>query len=505
MKIGLSVLFLFVFAALCAAADVYQPVFIIPPSPDREFRGVWIATVANKDWPSAPGLSVAQQKTELISLLDTAARLKLNAIIFQVRPDSDAFYDSTIEPWSEYLTGVQGRAPQPYYDPLAFAIEEAHRRGMELHAWFNPFRVRLSTAPSTAPNDVARTHPEWVRHYGGELWLDPGDPAVRDYVLRVIMDVVKRYDVDGVQFDDYFYPYPVSSARGAEISFPDEETWVRFGERSGLSRDDWRRRNIDEFIQNVYQNIKAAKPWVKFGVSPFGIWQPGFPPQIKGFNSYAKLCSDSRLWLINGWLDYLSPQLYWSMDSPAQSFPVLLDWWEHQNVRGRHLWPGLAAYHLPAAEIARQVRFIHTQPAATGEIFFEMRNFQQNPALAAAVSAEFSQPALVPASPWLDSGPPAKPQITAHEERGLWVFQWTAFGASSTAKWVLQYRGLDGQWRTLLFPANQASQSFAFPPQIVSIRAMDRAGVLSQPASVEEKDAAKPAAAKSFWNSYKTR
>ncbi|MGH7979919.1 MAG: glycoside hydrolase family 10 protein, partial [Limisphaerales bacterium] len=310
MKAALSVL-VWLISALLAIADEYEPAAGDPPAPPREFRGAWIATVGNKDWPSAPGLTVARQKAELISLLDTAARLKLNAVVFQVRPDCDAMYASAIEPWSEYLTGVQGRAPHPYYDPLAFAIEEAHQRGLELHAWFNPFRARGSVLSPPAPNFIGRTHPGWVRKYGDGLWLDPGNPDVRHYVIGVIMDVVRRYDVDGIQFDDYFYPYPVSSDRGTQIPFPDETTWRAFGERTGLSRENWRRQNIDQFIESVYRNIKAAKPWVKFGVSPFGIWQPGYPPQVRGFNPYAELYADSRLWLASGWVDYFSPQLYW--------------------------------------------------------------------------------------------------------------------------------------------------------------------------------------------------
>ncbi|MGH7975233.1 MAG: glycoside hydrolase family 10 protein, partial [Limisphaerales bacterium] len=249
---------------LFAADEIYQPASIVPPLPPREFRGAWIATVANIDWPSKPGLPVAQQKAELISLLDRAAQLKLNAVIFQVRSACDAMYASPLEPWSEYLTGTQGKAPQPFYDPLAFAIAEAHKRGLELHAWFNPFRARNFQAKSPAAADhISRTHPELVRKYGGELWLDPGEPAVREHVLRVVMDVVRRYDIDGVQFDDYFYPYPKKNSYGEEMDFPDYATWKKYG--NGLSRDNWRRQNINQFIQTIYQNIKAVKPWVKFG------------------------------------------------------------------------------------------------------------------------------------------------------------------------------------------------------------------------------------------------
>jgi uncharacterized lipoprotein YddW (UPF0748 family) len=512
MKLAASVLVLLVSAMLVAAADVYQPVSGAPPAPPREFRGAWIATVGNKDWPSAPGLSDARQKAELISLLDTAARLKLNAVVFQVRPDCDAMYASSIEPWSQYLTGVQGRAPQPYYDPLAFAIQEAHKRGIELHAWFNPFRARGSVLSPPAPNFIGRTHPAWVRKYDDDLWLDPGDPAVRDYVVRVIMDVVRRYDVDGVQFDDYFYPYPVNSERGTELPFPDEATWRTFGQHSGLSRENWRRQNINEFIESIYKNIKAAKPWVKFGVSPFGIWQPGYPPQVRGFNAYAELYADSRLWLANGWLDYFSPQLYWPIKAPAQGFQALLSWWEAQNLKGRNLWPGMAAYvagvKFPVTEIASQIQATRAQRGASGEIFFEMRNFQENPALAAVVSREYAQPALVPPSPWLETTGLGRPQLSVKEAPNDLTVQWTVPGSPSPARWLLQFCGPDDAWKTAILPGYQTTQSFSFSPEMISIRAMDRAENLGPAAVIGRKSgpgAPRPAPVKpvtSFWSSF---
>lgn len=246
MKLPVPIIFapvIFVSMTLFGASGVAP---LAPPEPMREFRGAWIATVANIDWPSKPGLPVAQQKAELIALLDRAAQLHFNAIIFQVRPACDAMYASSLEPWSEYLTGTQGQAPEPFYDPLAFAIEEAHKRGLELHAWFNPYRARHLKAKSpVAPNHISQTHPEWVRKYGGQLWLDPGEPGVREHILRVVLDVVNRYDVDGVQFDDYFYPTPEKDADGHEIDFPDEASWKKYGEATGLSRDDWRRENVN--------------------------------------------------------------------------------------------------------------------------------------------------------------------------------------------------------------------------------------------------------------------
>ena len=253
--------------AMLLAAD--EPVSAPPPA--REFRAAWIAAVAtNQDWPSKPGLPVAQQKAELISLLDHAAQLHLNAVFFQVRPASDAIYASPIEPWSERITGTQGRAPEPFYDPLAFAVAEAHKRGLELHAWFNPFRATHPLAESrVALNHISKTHPELIRQYGRQLVLDPGEPAARAHTLAVVMDVVNRYDIDGVTFDDYFYPYPERDAAGRKVDFPDNASWQKFGVHSGLSRSDWRRQNVSQFIQKVYQSIKAAKPQAQFGVPVF--------------------------------------------------------------------------------------------------------------------------------------------------------------------------------------------------------------------------------------------
>ncbi|HEY5296712.1 MAG TPA: family 10 glycosylhydrolase [Verrucomicrobiae bacterium] len=495
MKIKTAILFasFFLFSAgLFAANEIYRPIFITPPEPPRAFRGAWLTVVAsNQDWPSQPGLPVAQQKAELIALLDRAAKLHFNAIIFQVRPASDAMYASAMEPWSERLTGTQGRPPQPFYDPLAFAIQEAHKRGLELHAWFNPFRARNKFANSIAPNHISRTHPELIRHYGDQLWLDPGNPFVRDYVLRVVMDVVKRYDVDGVTFDDYFYPYPEKDSGGRVLEFPDYEEWKQFGLPEGYQHDDWRRANVDKFIQSVYQNIKAAKPWVKFGISPFGIWRPENPPSIRGLDAYASLYADSRQWLAAGWLDYFAPQLYWAIDSPQQSFPVLLKWWREQNTKNRHLWPALDAAAVggkfSAEEIARQIQIERAQNV-NGEILFHLRSVTENPALTNVIGAEYAQPALVPASPWLDSTQPSQPKLTAILDKNSELkINWQSSGGEPAWRWVLQCRAANNVWSTQILPANQTTQTYQdFAPDIISLRAVNRTGNLSLPASLKK-------------------
>ncbi|HET7910880.1 MAG TPA: family 10 glycosylhydrolase [Pseudolabrys sp.] len=344
---------------------------------ESEFRGAWVATVYNLDWPSKPGLSPAAQKTELRALLDRAAELHLNAILLQVRPASDALYASRFEPWSEFLSGEAGVSPG--YDPLAFATAEAHLRGLELHAWVNPFRAAISAKQKLPANHVAKKHPEWVRRFGKQLWIDPGNPEARQYVINVIIDMLGRYDVDGVHLDDYFYPYPL---RPGEATFPDDATWARFGRRAGMSRGDWRRANINDFVHSLYRAVKATKPRARLGISPFGIWRPGVPSTIRaGVDAYGQLFADARKWLAEGWVDYLAPQLYWSIEPEEQSFPVLLDWWRAQS-HGKPIWPGIATERIgskrPAREITRQIELTRRGTSSPGQIHWSMKALMRN-------------------------------------------------------------------------------------------------------------------------------
>jgi uncharacterized lipoprotein YddW (UPF0748 family) len=460
---------------------------IIPPPPPREFRAAWLATVANIDWPSKPGLPVAQQKAELVSLLDRAAQLHFNAVLFQVRPVGDAVYASPIEPWSEYLSGRQGQAPVPFYDPLAFAIEEAHARGLQLHAWFNPFRAGhpLSRSPH-APSHITNTHPELVWHYGDQTWLDPGEPAAQARAFAVVLDVLKRYDVDGVVLDDYFYPYPVKNSVGQDLDFPDLATWKKYGASSGLSREDWRRDNVNRFVQQLSQVIKATKPWVQFGISPFGIWHAGYPPQTKkGFDAYEKIDADSRKWLANGWVDYLSPQLYWPIASREESFPALLNWWHAQNVRNRHLWPSLADSSVGGKfsieEIPQQTQLIRQQ-YDPGEIHYHIRNVVDNPVLGGMVRAQYAQPALVPVSPWIDATPPPRPELIVDTWKNSVHVDWEAAPGKPTRWWLLQTRA-GGVWTTQVLPPGR-NDIYLDNSNVdaVAVRAVDRLGNLSEPA-----------------------
>jgi uncharacterized lipoprotein YddW (UPF0748 family) len=368
----------------CASMESVRPQ--ARPNARPEIRGGWVATVNNIDWPSEPGLPVARQQAELRALLDTAADVNLNMVILQVRTACDALYDSPIEPWSEYLTGRMGVAPQPHYDPLAFAVAEAHARGLELHAWFNPYRARYHTTVSDlAPNHILRRRPDLVRRYGTHWWLDPGEPEVMDHTVSVILDVVRRYDIDGVHFDDYFYPYPENDAAGNVIPFPDDASWRKYRQRGGtLGLDDWRRDNVNRLVARLHREIKALDPDCIFGISPFGIWRPGNPPGIQGFDQYSQMWADPRHWAASGWLDYLAPQLYWPTFQEAQSYSALLGWWMAQDLRGTLIAPGNAVYriageqhHWGIDEYARQMRFTRELGAA-GNIHYHLGNIQDN-------------------------------------------------------------------------------------------------------------------------------
>lgn len=480
-------------AAGASTPGPYVPSQIKPPAPAREFRGAWIASVGNIDWPSKSSLSTAQQKAELIAILDTARQLRLNALMLQVRPACDALYQSPLEPWSEYLTGQMGKAPQPFYDPLHFAVEEAHRRGLELHAWFNPFRAGHATRKSgMAIAHISKTRPHLVRTYSKELWLDPGDKAVHDHCFAVMLDVVRRYDLDGIVVDDYFYPYPVRDTAGNVVAFPDSPTWKTYQQAGGrLTRDDWRRENVNVFIQQLYARVKAEKSWVKVGISPFGIWRPGHPEFIKGLDAYASLYADSRKWLDQGWLDYCAPQLYWSIGARDQSYPELLKWWCAQNRRKRHMWPGLSTNRVgpnrEAEEIVNQVRLTRQQRGASGNIHWSVRALLRNShGVADVLKREVYQPpALIPASSWLDNVAPASPRLDCEPEpRGL-KLSWQAGGAEPAAHWLLQLQA-DGEWTTEILPGRHGLRIVP-SADVVALSAVDRCGNVSLPTVVEKR------------------
>ena len=468
-----------------------------PPSSSREFRAAWVATVANIDWPSKPGLSTDAQKDEINAILDCAAELNLNAIILQVRPAADAIYKSDLEPWSEYLTGEMGKAPSPGYDPLKLWVAGAHKRGMQLHAWFNPYRAIHPSAKSPADaKHVSRTRPEVVRTYGRYQWLDPGEPEATDHSIAVIKDVVRRYDVDGVHLDDYFYPYPIRDDAGKEVPFPDDASWEKAREAGWTgSRDDWRRSNVDGFIERMYREVKAEKPWVLVGISPFGIWRPGHPKSIQGFDQYSKLYADARKWFLEGWVDYMTPQLYWPIDQKPQSYPVLLQWWSEQNKHSRHLWPGnftsKISEGLPAVELVRQVEVTRCHQDATGNVHFSMKALQKNYGGVADLlsQGQYALPALVPASPWLGDERPGKPVLSASKKGKQIRLSIEPGDGAIPGQWLVQVKA-GPQWIATILPGKANNHSLPVtqnekPVSSVAVSALSRTGLQGPVAVVD--------------------
>jgi uncharacterized lipoprotein YddW (UPF0748 family) len=363
-----------------------EPAPTPPGPPPREWRAAWVATVANIDWPSRRGLSAEAQQAEIRTLCDTAVRIGLNALILQVRPSADALYESALEPWSEFLTGTQGQ--HPGYDPLAVWLAEARLRGLELHAWLNPYRARSSTAKSAAAaTHLSRSHADWVKRYGDQLWIDPGEPAAAEHTLAVVRDLLTRYAVDGIHIDDYFYPYPVQDAAKNDIDFPDEPSWQKYLASGGsLARADWRRYNVNSLVQRLYALVHEVRPGTRLGISPFGLPRPDLrPPGITGFSQYDKLYADVELWLREGWLDYLAPQLYWPRAQAAQAFEPLLQSWQALNPLGRPIHPGLFTSRIDATpqswlpgEITGQIDSIRRLAPGSGHIHFSLVALAQN-------------------------------------------------------------------------------------------------------------------------------
>ena len=420
-----------------------QPLARTTPStpllpPKCEFRAAWVATVENIDWPSKKGLSTDSQKAEFTRLLDMHRRNGLNAVVVQVRPATDAFYPSLYEPWSEWLTGTQGKAPSPYYDPLRFMIEETHKRGMEFHAWCNPYRAVYAIGKSSiSPTHITRLHPEWFLSYGGTLYFDPGNKEVQQYVTQVIRDIVHRYDIDALHFDDYFYPYRIP---GKE--FPDEASFSKYG--NGMDREDWRRSNVDSIIVRLGAMIREEKKYCKFGISPFCVWRnsskdPDGSETQAGQTNYDDLYANILLWLKNGWIDYVAPQLYLEIGYKRADYPILLDWWASHSY-GRQCYIGLAIYRAgsnPAwrdpTQLTRQIQDIRNHPDVQGAIYFSSKSFERNPLGWCDSLREnyYNYPALIPPMPWIDSVRPHEPFVhNEYDRKEATQIAWLAKGAT---------------------------------------------------------------------------
>jgi uncharacterized lipoprotein YddW (UPF0748 family) len=380
--------------------------------PKPEFRGVWIASVDNIDWPLKGMTNPDSQRTEFIRQLDMHKSNGMNAVIVQVRPAADAFYPSPYEPWSQWLTGVQGQPPSPYYDPLEFMIKETHKRGMEFHAWCNPYRADFKIGESSiAPNHVTRIHPEWFLNYGDKKYFDPASKEVQKFVVKVVADIVHRYDVDAIHMDDYFYPYRIT---GKE--FPDEESYKK--SKTNLNKDDWRRSNVDSIMKMLSIAIKKEKPWVQFGISPFSVWRnkdkdPRGSDSKAGQTNYDDLYADILLWLKEKWVDYVAPQLYLEIGHDKIDYVKMLEWWS-KNSYGRNLYIGLGIYRSGSNaawrnpnELPNQIKLLRQYSNVQGSIYFSSKSFNNNPNgwSDSLRNNYYKLPARTPEMSWLPKNP----------------------------------------------------------------------------------------------------
>jgi uncharacterized lipoprotein YddW (UPF0748 family) len=389
-------------------------------NPKREFRGAWIATVGNIDYPTSKTLTTAQQQTEFIKLLDQHKQAGINAVMVQIRTNGDAFYPSELAPWSEFLTGRQGKAPEPFYDPILFMISECRKRGIEFHAWFNPYRAVANVNTSILDvKHVAIKHPEWLLPFGNLRVLDPGLAEVRKHVTQVVLEVANKYDVDGIHFDDYFYPYPTTG-----LTLNDSATYAN-NKRGITNKNDWRRDNVNLLVKLISDSIKSVKPWVKFGISPFGIWQNKSTTQplgspTGGLESYNDIYCDTRTWLQKGWIDYVAPQLYWNIGLAVADFSKLVPWWA-DNTFDRHLYVGHGAYRINAtdavawqnpSEMPNQIRLVRSNAKAQGSMFYNTNSLNKNLLgfRDSLITKLYNTPSLMPTMAWKDAVAPNIPQ-----------------------------------------------------------------------------------------------
>ncbi len=453
------------------------PLNTINVSHDRQMRGAWVATVYNINWPHSQTDSVNTMKNSLVEMLDQMKKLNMNAVFFQVRPEGDALYKSNLEPWSRYLTGTQGKAPAGGFDPLEFIIKEGHSRGIEVHAWLNPYRASVNANHSFAANHVSKTMASDVVKYNNLLWMDPGSERIMNHTYNVVMDIVTRYDVDGIHFDDYFYPYPSGG-----LDFPDNKTWDAYKKVGGkLSREDWRRDNVNRLITKVYNGIQKKKPHVRFGISPFGIYRPGIPPGITGLDQYNQLYADPKHWLEKGIVDYLAPQLYWPTTSTGQNYDKLLNWWLSINPLNKDIFVGhylaqLGKEGWTVNEFRKQLNSIEQRKhkKATGSIMYHIDPLLSNQnGIADTFKKEFWKSyALIPPIPGaIDM--PGEPKVLAVKENMV------SLSPDNKLKGFAIYKKVNSSWKFMEL-IQPSKDSIILKDGIYAITSVSRSGLESK-------------------------
>ncbi|MGO2366352.1 MAG: glycoside hydrolase family 10 protein [Pseudoalteromonas sp.] len=459
----------------------------------REFRAAWVATVANINWPQERGLPVEDQKRQAIKILDQLQKNNFNVVIFQVRPQADALYQSGTEPWSYYLTGEQGKAPDPFYDPLQFWIEQAHKRGLKLHAWFNPYRVHHPVGGVVSEQSMSKQMPDdVVQLKNGMHWFIPTNQSVINYSIATLMDLVKHYDIDGLHYDDYFYPYP-SYNEGED--FPDHSQYLAYQKQGGkLSKGDWRRDAVNQFTQTLYEEVKKLKPHVQVGISPFGIYRPKQPASIRGLDQYEKLYADAKLWLNEGWLDYFTPQLYWSINQYSQSYPVLLAWWQSQNSKQRHLWPGINALvandETGVDEVVNQIMINRGMLSESpGAVFWNVKSLEYFDFAQVLAKGVFQHQALLPKSSWLPSRDVEVPEVSFEKYKDTTKLSWQNKASAQVFK-TLIYLKYGDDWQYEIFPYQVRTtlvenSKNGHPLSGIRVLSVDRDETLSKPVIIE--------------------
>lgn len=442
----------------------------------REFRATWVTTVFRLDFPSTTALTPGQAQNEISRIVDEAASAGLNAIYFQVRSESDAFYASKLEPWSRFASGTQGTSPG--YDPLALFISTAHAKGIEVHAWLNPYRAMASLGVATAPTHVTNLYPDAAITYGGSIMMNPADARVRSHIVDVVTEITRDYDVDGVVFDDYFYPYPVSGT-----PFPDDASYDAYvGLGGALTRSAWRRDNVNQLVAAVSTAIHAEKPWVRWGVSPFGIYRPGMPSGVTGLDAYEAIACDSVHWITQDWVDYLAPQLYWTSTSSGQPFGALVDWWSSKAKPSRPIFPTLALYKVGTAaewapaEYETQIALARGAGGAAGQTHFRHAFLESDVAnIKTTFANAYAAPARPPVVPGVAGTTVAVPAAT------LTATSLTlTHAAPATIRGYAIYRSIAGEWELARWvPMSEAAAPVSLAAGNYAISAIDRGGVES--------------------------
>ncbi len=477
--------------------SVFQSSTNVMPTFSREMRGMWVTTVFNLDWPSNTTRTTAQQQQEAIDMLDMCAAMNVNTVCVQVRSQADSLYSSTIEPWGPMLRGTFGTAPNPLYDPLTYWITQAKARGIQVYAWINPYRA-LSSSTSTTPANHISKKAGYTDLYptsatANSVWIDPSGPGAQQ-TKDVINDVVTRYDIDGVIFDDYFYPYPYNS-----VDYPDSDAYAAYQGAGGtLSKKEWRIKNVNDLVQSVNLSIKQIKPHMKFGISPFGIYRssngitgdgrPRMPSPVIGLNAVDELYADSLKWMQSGWIDFIAPQIYWTIGSTNQPHGTIMNWWVQQNTAGRHVYVANAASSVASGswsvtELVNQINLARSNAGVTGNIHYRISSVQDTATLRNEFTNNtYKEPALIPAYTWIDGVPPLPPLVSLTQNTGLGTqtIAWTPFG-SEAANWYTVAYLVGTTWTKRIVPATTTSILLPLKSSGKALRAfgvasVDRAG-----------------------------